>query len=117
VVLSIVISNIVRYFVIKYSIDTPLLHSPMLFSFTTGISSFLTIPSKITIETLFILDGKELDIIVGEYKILSNTNILDTKYMMVNGNKDLLVSSIPENTIGNRLPVNEIKEIPILMQI
>ena len=71
---SIVISNIVRYFAIKYGIDTPLLHYPVLFSFTTGISSFLAIPSKITIEMLFnILEDKELDIVLGEHKVLSNT--------------------------------------------
>ena len=113
VVSSIVISNMVRYFAIKYGIDTPLLNYPVLFSSATGISTFLAIPSKITIEMLFnTLEDNKLAIDAGEYKVIFKNNKLDTTLKMVNGNKDGLASNIPKLNIDTTLPLEKVEEIP-----
>lgn len=103
----------VRYFAIKYGIDTPLLNYPVLFSSATGISTFLAIPSKITIEMLFnTLEDNKLAIDAGEYKVIFKNNKLDTTLKMVNGNKDGLASNIPKLNIDTTLPLEKVEEIP-----
>ena len=86
VVSSIVIGNIVRYYAIKYGIDTPLLSHPILFSSAAGISSFLSIFSRITIEDIFnLFDDKQLALPVGELPVSKNSLTIDTNMKMVRG--------------------------------
>jgi len=53
VVSSVIIGYVVRSFAIKYGLDIPWLDHPMLFSSAAGISSFLSLSSKTTIEMIF----------------------------------------------------------------
>jgi NADH-ubiquinone oxidoreductase chain 6 len=86
VVSSIVMGNIVRYYAIKYGIDTPLLSHPILFSSAAGISSFLSILSRITIEDIFnLFEDKQLALPVGELPVSKNSLTIDTNMKMVRG--------------------------------
>ena len=82
---SVIIGYVVRSFAIKYGLDIPWLDHPMLFSSAAGISSFLSLSSKTTIEMIFnIFEDKELAIVVGEHLVVSNTLKVDTNLKMVN---------------------------------
>ena len=86
VVSSIIIGNVVRYYAIKYGIDTPLLSHPILFSSAVGISSFLSILSRITIEDIFnLFEYKQLALPVGELPVSKNSLTIDTNMKMVRG--------------------------------
>ncbi len=82
---SIIIGNIVRYFAIKYGIHTPLLYHPILFSSATGISSFLSLASKFTIEMIFdTFDtfNTKLAMAVDNDVVIPKTSELDTHLKM-----------------------------------
>lgn len=85
---SIVIANIVRSIAIKYGIHTPLYDYPPLFSAAAGITSFLCIPTKITIETVYnILDNKGLITLVDGDNVLYATSKEGTTLKMVDNNR------------------------------
>jgi hypothetical protein len=111
IISSIVIANLVRYLFIKYGIDSPLLSYPVLFSSAAGISSFLSIPSKLTIETLFsIISEKELDIAVGDSKVIPIPNQLKTTFSMVNSNNEGLASS----SMVVNMPELKVNPVPVV---
>ena len=113
VVSSIVIGNVVRYFAIKYGVNTPLLLHPVLFSSATGISSFLSIASKITIEMIFnIFDNKQFAMIVDEHPVVFNTNELDINFKSDNNN-DGLGSSAPKTNLDTTFSQNKVEEVSL----
>ena len=111
IISSIIIGNLVRYTAIKYGIDNPLLFHPVLFSSAAGITSFLSIPSKITIETIFnIFSNKELAIIAGDSDVLSITGKTETTLKMVNNNPEG-VGSYSENTISKDTSFSDMDDL------
>lgn len=102
---SIVIANIVRYLAIKYGIDTPLLSDAILFSSATGISSFLSLSSKTTIEIIFnIFDDKQLAMVVGEPDVISNIPKIETSFKMDShsdgmANKENVQTTLSDNKV------------------
>ena len=109
-----VISYVVRYLSIEYGIDNPLLSHPALFSSAAGISSFLSIPSRLTIETIFnIFKDRELKIGVGEPQVLSKPYEASTSLMMGKSNDG--VASNPSNTSDGTFTKNTLEKIPDLV--
>lgn len=110
---SIVIGNIVRYFAIKYGIDTPLLSHPVLFTSATGISSFLSLSSKTTIEMIFnILGDKQLAMVVGGDPVVFKANSLDTNLKMDN-NSDGFISKTYKPHLDTTFSQNRIDEVSL----
>jgi len=73
---------------------------------------FFSIPSKITIETIFsIFTEKDLALAVSEPNGLSNSNELGTSLKMDSGNKDVLAPNPHENTLNMFSKVEQIAEI------
>ena len=100
---SIIIGNVVRYYAIKYGIDTPLLSHPILFSSAAGISSFLSILSRITIEDIFnLFEYKQLAMIGGEPNVLSKIPERDTAFKM-ESHSDGMASKNTIQTSDNKM--------------
>lgn len=100
-----IIGNMVRYFLIKYGIDNPLLYHPVLFTTAAGISSFLSIASKLTIESLFdIISDNELDIAVGDRKIIHISDGQKTTFKATINNREGLSSKT------NNLPSSDLED-------
>ena len=100
-----VIGNLVRYFAIKYGIDTPLYAHPALFTSTIGISSFLSMFMKFIIESLFnIFSGNKVPLI-EDYPISTYPFNSCTPKMM-DGNGDGLIDpqlkSYPETNLSSK---------------
>jgi hypothetical protein len=102
VIFSVIISILVRFCLIKYGIDNPLLDYPVLYSSAAAISTFLCIPVKICIHTIFdIYADSNLTLTIGE----SNLEAINIKsqetYMMTRSTGEESTNS-PSSASGNK---------------